>query len=257
VHEASLHEENSFITLTYRPADLPAGGSLSKGKASHLELFFKRLRKAIYPTLMRFYACGEYGEDLGRPHYHALIFGYEFPDKELATTVRGHKIYKSAMLNHIWGKGFCSIGEVTFQSAAYVARYIMKKQSGPKSKEHYQHVDGETGEISERVPEFTVMSRRPGIAADWFAKFATDVYPDDFVTLQGKKYKTPRYYDKLLARITPGGYAEVIKLARRETAKKSAGDNTPARLAVREQVQNLKLRRLERELDEDENLFDV
>jgi len=161
------------------------------------------------------------------------------------------------MLNHIWGKGFCSIGEVTFQSAAYVARYIMKKQSGPQSKEHYQHVDKETGEVSQRVPEFTVMSRRPGIAADWFAKFATDVFPDDFITLQGKKYKTPRYYDKLLSRITPDGYAEVIKLARRETAKKSEEDNTPARLAVREQVQHLKLRRLERDLDENDDVLNI
>ncbi len=114
MHESTLHEENSFITLTYAPKHLPANGSLSSGKRSHLQLFFKRLRKAIYPILIRYYACGEYGEELSRPHYHALIFGYEFPDKELWKTIRGNKIYESKMLESLWGMGFCSIGDVTF-----------------------------------------------------------------------------------------------------------------------------------------------
>ncbi len=250
MHEASDHEENTFITLTYAPKYLPAGGSLSKGKGSHFQLFMKRLRKAIYPTLIRFYACGEYGEELGRPHYHALIFGYEFPDKELWKTIRGNKIYESEMLTHIWGQGFCSIGAVTFQSAAYVARYILKKQTGKQAENHYAIIDKETGEISHRVPEFTVMSRRPGIGANWFAKYSRDVYPSDHCTVQGKKYKTPKYYDKLLERITPEGYLAVIKSARKVEAGKRAADNTPERLAVREQVKNLNQRRFERNLDE-------
>lgn len=258
MHEATLHKENSFITLTYAPKYLPQNGSLSSGKRSHLQLFFKRLRKAIYPTLIRYYACGEYGDELARPHYHALIFGYEFPDKEVWPRVRGHKMYQSKMLDTLWGMGFCSIGDVTFQSAAYVARYIMKKQTGQQAKEHYKNVDAETGEISEKLPEFTVMSRRPGIASGWFDKFARDVFPDDFVTLEGKKYKTPRYYDKLLARITPDGYADVIKATRKKTAEGKAADNTPERLAVREEVQRLKLRQLERNLDdENDNVLDV
>lgn len=250
MHEASEHDENTFITLTYAPKHLPPGGSLSKGKGSHLQTFMKRLRKAIYPTLIRFYACGEYGDELGRPHYHALIFGYEFPDKELWKIVRGNKIYESEMLTRIWGMGFCSIGEVTFQSAAYVARYILKKQTGKQAKDHYEKIDEQTGEVTQRIPEFTVMSRRPGIGYDWFEKFATDVFPADHITLQGKRFKTPRYYDKLLERITPEGYLSVIKKARQTEAEKRSRDNTPERLAVREQVKQLNQRRFERNLDE-------
>ncbi len=128
----------------------------------------------------------------------------------------------------------------------------MKKQTGKPAQEHYKNVDETTGEISQKLPEFTVMSRRPGIASGWFDKFARDIFPDDYVTLQGKKYKTPRYYDKLLARITPEGYADVIKVKRRQNAMERSADNTPERLAVREEVQRLKLRQLERNLD-DEN----
>jgi hypothetical protein len=74
VHEASLHEKNCFITLTYSPENLPKDGSLD---VSHFQKFMKRFRKRFGPGI-RFFHCGEYGESLSRPHYHACIFGFDF-----------------------------------------------------------------------------------------------------------------------------------------------------------------------------------
>lgn len=222
----------------------------------------KRFRKSIIPVKIRFYHCGEYGENLGRPHYHALIFGYDFPDKEFWKETRGSVLYTSEKLEALWGKGFCSIGNVTFKSAAYVARYIMKKQTGKTAPEHYRYTDPETGEISQRLPEYTTMSRGGkgghGIGYDWFIKYNRDVYPSDFCVIEGKKYKTPRYYDRMLEEITPKGYLSVIKAARMRNAEQRSVDNTPDRLAVREKVQELKLRQLERSLDnEDDDVLNV
>jgi hypothetical protein len=248
VHEASLHEDNSFITLTYRDADLPGGGTLKK---KDFQDFMKRLRKAILPKRIRFYHCGEYGEELGRPHYHALIFGYDFPDKLFWKEIRGNRAYTSKLLDDTWSKGYCSIGDVTFQSAAYVARYIMKKQAGKTAKKHYEKTDPETGEISTRYPEYTTMSLRPGIATEWFEKYGGDVFPEDFVVIEGKKYKTPRFYDKLLKASQGAEVLENVKALREINAVKRAADSTPERLRVREQVQLFKLRRLKRELEDE------
>lgn len=249
MHEAQLHDENSFITLTYSPEHLPAGETLVK---RHFWNFMKYLRKAIAPIRIRFYMCGEYGEQLGRPHYHALIFGYDFPDKILWKVSRGNPVYTSSMLSKIWDKGFCSIGGVTFQSAAYVARYIMKKINGQLASAHYDTIDKVTGEMTRKIPEYTNMSLKPGIASGWFEKFSMDVYPEDSVILNGKRYKTPRYYDRLLRRQDFGEeFLETIKAHRTSEAEKRAYDSTPERLLVREQVQLSKLERLTRkEIDE-------
>ena len=167
VHEAQLHEDNIFITLTYDNEHLPYGGSLYY---RDFQLFMKRLlvhadRHLKRHPGIRFYMCGEYGENFGRPHYHAVMFNYDLPDKKLFKMERGNPLYTSEILSELWGKGLTSVGGVTFQSAAYVARYIMKKVTGDAAEDHYTRIDPETGEVFERVPEFTNMSRRPGIGA--------------------------------------------------------------------------------------------
>lgn len=249
MHEASLYEDNSFITLTYNDESLPPGGTLVK---KHFQDFMKRLRERIAPKI-RFYHCGEYGDDLGRPHYHALIFNFAFPDRKFWKLIRKNPAYRSQLLEQTWGQGFTSIGNVSFASAAYVARYIMKKQGGKKQHEHYQTIDEETGEISARIPEYTTMSLRPhGIGGAWFEKYQTDVYPDDFVVVEGKKYKTPSYYDRQLKRTATGAaQLEFIKELRKENAIAREKDNTPARLAVRKKIQEYKLRQLKRELQDE------
>lgn len=244
VHEASLHEDNCFITLTYAPEFLPRGATLVK---RHFQLFMKRLRKQTGAKI-RYYHCGEYGDELSRPHYHALLFGFDFADKVLWKTVRGIPIYKSDLLASTWGMGFCSIGAVTFQSAAYVARYIMKKINGDLAQAHYADVDHETGEMTSKLPEYTSMSLKPGIAAEWFEQFHEDVYPHDYVVVSGKKYKTPRFYDKLIKKQKGDDFLRGIKVVREAAGMARARDSTPERLAARERVQQGKYKQLKREI---------
>lgn len=242
-HEASLYEHNCFITLTYNDENLPTDKSLN---LVHFQLFMKRLRKK-YGSKIRFYHCGEYGENFGRPHYHACIFNFDFQDKILFTCREGINLYTSESLQKLWGMGFTSVGDVTFQSAAYVARYIMKKVNGAQADDHYTYIDPETGEISWRKPEYTTMSRRPGIASGWFDKYHRDVYPGDFVVMNQKKIKPPKFYDMKLEKLNPYEFDE-IKFQRELDAKKYVDNNTPDRLKVREAVQNERLSRLKRQL---------
>ena len=147
VHEAQLHEHNCFITLTYDDTHLPSDQSLHY---RDFQLFIKRLRKRFPTTKISYYMAGEYGENFGRPHYHACIFGLDFHDKKLwKRTTSGSLIYRSSDLEALWPFGYSSIGDVNFESAAYVARYIMKKQT---NKQHYQYSDLETGEIIQMTP---------------------------------------------------------------------------------------------------------
>ncbi len=245
-HEASLHEHNSFVTLTYNQASLPENGSLSK---RHFQLFMKRLRKQYGPGI-RFYGCGEYGEKLGRPHYHVCLFNFDPPDKVAFKKTRdGQILYTSLSLDEIWGLGFTLTGSVTFQSAAYVARYIIKKINGAESSQHYDTVDPDTGEVTqELLPEFTTMSRRPGIGNYWLKKFQSDIYDHDFVVINSKKMRPPRYYDKQFE-LTNSEEFDTLKRNRKRGALKHADNNTRARLEVREKVQQAKLGQLNRKLE--------
>lgn len=241
-HEASLYENNSFITLTYADEHLPQNGSLDLDAQ---QKFFKRLRKK-YGSGIRFYACGEYGSKFGRPHYHACLFNHDFADKILWKITNDVPLYRSSSLEELWPYGHSSVGNVTFQSAAYVARYILKKITGEHADNHYTHMD-EHGEIHDRKPEYTTMSRRPGIGKKWLEKYSTDVYPDDFIVLGGKKYRPPKYYDAQYE-LTEPDILKNIKRKRKLSTKAHAQNNTPERLAVRETVQKAKLKLLPREL---------
>ncbi|SMN17372.1 Phage DNA replication protein  len=232
VHEASLHEDNCFITLTYNPASLPENGTLVK---KHFQDFMKRLRKKFPNKKIRYYHCGEYGDKNLRPHYHAIIFGLTFDDLILYKVENGENLYTSVILEKIWGMGFATVGSVTFRSAAYVARYIMKKVNGQNKKAHYERVDPETGEIIDLQPEYTTMSRRPGIASGWYDKYKNDVYPSDNLHLNGKTFRPPKYYDRMYEHESPEEM-EKIKALRLKNMKIHAKNNTPERLKVREAV---------------------
>lgn len=245
IHEAKLHEHNCFVTLTYAPEFLPPNGSLV---VKDCQNFLKRLRKAVYPAKIRFFNAGEYGARLQRPHYHMIIFGYDFPDKKPWSVVHGYTYYRSALLEKVWPFGFSMIGSVTFESAAYVARYIMKKQYGDGADEYY----------SGRHPEFTTCSRRPGIAADWFKRFAKDIYPMDYVVVRGDHIcKPPRYYDRLLEATDPELFRR-IKLARQKVAHAHEHDidNDSERLLVREYLKAKKLEKLVRRFHQDMDSFE-
>lgn len=241
VHEAQMHERNSFVTLTYSPANLPADGGLH---VEDWQKFAKRLRKAIGP--FRFFHCGEYGPENLRPHYHALLFGEDFSgDRVLCSSGRGaNALFRSRLLEETWGHGFVTLGAVTFESAAYVARYVMKKATGALAEERYVRYDSNTGECWEVRPEYVTMSRRPGIGASWFEKFRGDVFPADEVVYGGRRYRPPRYYTSKL----PEDVVKALSCERRRKAALRAEDLTPERLRVREQVAEARLSRLERKL---------
>jgi hypothetical protein len=245
MHEAQMHTQNCFITLTYDDAHLPSDRSLHY---RDFQLFIKRLRKRYPGRRIRYYMAGEYGENFGRPHWHACIFGLDFDDKKLwKRTSANSLLYRSANLETLWPFGYSSIGDVTFESAAYVARYIMKKVTGKNASEHYQEIDPDTGEITNRTPEFTKMSLKPGIGYEWYKQYTSDVYPHDYVVVRGKKVKPPKFYDKKYKIDNPYEFDEVLYI-REKSAKLNYADNTLERLAVKEQVAKAKLQKLKRNL---------
>lgn len=221
VHEALMHgDQNSFITLTYSDQHLPVNGSLN---IRDWQLFAKRLRKT---GKFRFFACGEYGEQLGRPHFHACVFGRDFSSdrRDWRVTGSGHRIFRSAILEEAWGKGFAEIGSLTYESAEYVARYVAKKLTGDEAEAY-----------GDRRPPFCVMSRKPGIGAQWFERFESDVYPADEVIVAGRKFRPPRFYDEKL----PELQLSSLKAKRRDAVAKYAAELTPERLKVREEAARL------------------
>lgn len=243
MHEASLHEHNSFITLTLNEGHLPADNSLDKAL---FQKFMKRLRKAIHPQLVRFFHCGEYGTDYGRPHYHALLFGYDFSQDRYPWAIReGHQYWRSPLLEILWPFGHVEIGELTEGSAAYVARYIIAKEHGNGFNPRYDTVDAD-GVITEKQREYVTMSRKPGIGRGWFDKFQGDVYPSDEVVFGGQKVKPPRYYDNALELSDPG---QLERIRRKRREERDTANNTPERLAVREEVALAKISQSRRNLE--------
>lgn len=248
-HEASLYEKNCFITLTYSPENLPENGSLV---LEHFQLFMKRLRKK-YGTNIRFFHCGEYGEQLCRPHYHACLLNFDFPDKHyFNSTPRGDNTYTSSSLSELWPYGHHQIGELSFESAAYCARYVTKKITGKNSDEHYTRTNPYTGELVRLSSEYTTMSRRPGIGAPFLARFRNDVYNFDRVVLRGgASIPPPRFYDRTFFNSDPEAFAKIEK--RRfdknathegilEDLRKYKLDGTDERLRVREVVHEATIR---------------
>lgn len=234
--ESKMHESNSFVTFTYSDEYLPPDGSLNY---RHFQLFLKRLRAKLWKAKrppFRFFVVGEYGDSFGRPHFHALLFGYWPPDAEPANGMRSrHPLWKSAELSSCWGQGYVSVGAVTPETARYCAAYVLKRFTGPGAAEHYERVHPVTGEIIQLTPEFARMSLRPGIGATWFEKYHPEVYVHDGVHLADKKVRIPKYFDKLGDLVAPMD-SECSKVRRQEVAQVHYLDNTRERLQVREQV---------------------
>lgn len=233
VHEASLHKENCFLTLTYNDNNLPDGGSLN---VRDIQLFLKRLRKKCGP--FRFFQCGEYGELLNRPHHHILLFGLNFPDKLLFRSGKENKLYSSATVSALWTYGFHSIGELTFDSACYCARYVLKKFTGDSKDEYYQG----------RKPEYITMSRRPGIATEWYNRYKSDIYNHDKCVVKGQFIaRPPSFYDRMYEQENPDHFQQ-LKIQRAIRAKENP-DNTPTRREQLEEFTTYKQQKIPRPLE--------
>lgn len=239
MHESKMHERNCFVTLTYDDKHVPRDGSLH---VEDFQRFCKRLRKAI--GSFRFFHCGEYGERRYRPHYHAVLFGIDFGgDRVLLRKSSESTLYTSRLLEKTWQKGFSSIGELSYASASYVARYVVGKHD---SRSRRTYVDFNTGEIREVAKEYVTMSRNPGVGAEWYKAFAPDVFPSDEVVLGGRKFSVPRYYFDKLSRELPE-LAASLKAKRVDALAERMADFTDERLRVREIVAEARLRLLSRD----------
>lgn len=241
VHENKLHDvDGSFITLTYDDEHVPSDYGLHY---EDFQLFMHRLRKRM-PGCGRFFMSGEYGDQFGRPHFHAILFNCQFPDRKFWKTQDGNNYYTSEILSGLWmNKGFATIGDVTLSSAGYVARYAMKKISGATDVYQFADVDGE---VHDRVPPFCHMSLKPGIGYEWFQRYHSDVFPADHLVFDGRKFPVPRYYTKLWEQMNAAPrsvtgvssrFGKVMRLRRdKARAMQDHPDNTPRRLRDRAEV---------------------
>lgn len=219
MHEASMHRDNCFVTLTYDRHHLPDHNFLDRDVVPD---FIRDLRKRISVPI-KYFQAGEYGEKFSRPHYHLLIFGWKPDDLKFYKREHGSTLFTSAFLERVWGRGFCPIGEVEFKSACYVARYATKKITGKLAEKHYEYVNPLTGEVLMRPPEYATMSNRGGLGRSWLEKYFDEVYPNDEVLVNGRLVTPPRFYDKILEVRDPVLFAEIKKkrLTRMEENRKS------------------------------------
>ena len=263
MHEAEQYENNCFVTLTYNDDEMPYSLVVKD-----VQNFMKKLRTKYYPKKIRFYLCGEYApitdeygrtikdnkkrELKGRPHYHILLFGHDFEDKQKWKVKNGHQLYRSDKLDKIWKKGYGLIGQISFESAAYVARYIMKKYLGG-TKEDNDKI------YNNRIKEFTTMSRGGrgddgknlgGIGKRWIEKYGTGVYASDRVIVKGQEVMPAKYYDKIFD-INEPEILEQIKKNREEEALKKIEDNTQYRLETKEICKKAQITSLTRNLERD------
>jgi len=230
IDEASQYKNNYFVTLTYDNEHLPTAQGINKStgevgevgtlKKEDLQKFMKDLRsyyKYHYKHEgIRFYACGEYGDKYARPHYHLIIFNLPIEDlKKDHNSRRGQLIYRSEIIEKIWGKGLSGIGEVTWESASYTARYVMKKLKGLKAKEY---------EELGITPEFVNMSLKPGIGGNWYKEHKEHIYQTDYITRLRKdkiiQKKPSKYYDKLYDIEEPEQMKKIKSKRKQNNAKK-------------------------------------
>lgn len=242
-HESKLWDRNCFLTLTYSDETVPINYGLD---LRHLQLFIKRLRKSL-PHKIRFYACGEYGDQKGRPHYHAIIFNHDFSDKIPFKNINNKLHYTSQTLTDLWQLGHATTSDVTFQSAAYCARYVTKKIKvhDPYGADRYYRLSPIDGQMHTVKPEFSVMSRRPGIGHGYIEQFKSDYFPSGFVVVNGVKQAPPRYY---VSKLKEEEQTKLKRAARRKS-RLFKEHTTLERRRVRAAVRDARISRLKRNLE--------
>lgn len=241
--ELEYHDSAYFVTLTYDEAHVPHSyyadpdnGEVKESltlRKRDFQLFMKRLRKAFPECKIRYYACGEYGSQTLRPHYHAIIYGLKLDDLKVYRDVNrgyvGYQYFTSQSLQDVWSVlesgqdvdsparvplGYVLVGKVTWETCAYTARYVLKKHYG---------ADAVVYEQFGIEPEFVLMSRRPGIARQWYDDHP-DIYEYDNINLStakgGMKIRPPKYFDKLFDVENPDVMSE-IKEKRKHFAEES------------------------------------
>nr|CAI9750223.1 replication initiation protein [Gokushovirinae sp.] len=234
--ELQYHDSAYFATFTYDDDHVPrtAYGDPATGEAipaltldkRDFQLLMKRIRKNFPNDKIRFFMSGEYGSQTFRPHYHAILFGLHLSDLTVYKTVKegGHyyTYYNSPSLQKCWPKGFVVVGHVTWESCAYTARYVMKKLKGAEAKFYDDH---------NIVPEFTLMSRKPGIARQYYdehPELYSQPNPEIIISTEkgGKKFRPPKYFERLFENENP-----VLAEEFREFRKAMASNAEASRLS--------------------------
>lgn len=225
--EAEYYDENYFITLTYDDYHLPLDPVLWKRTGevfdpfeaydfredglpfgtlcpAHMEKFKKdllsRLRDRYGHTGIRFYYSGEYGSSTFRPHYHGLFFN--LPLDKFAhegfhvykVTKNGDILYTHDLISEVWPRGFHTIAALTPETCAYTARYVQKKL-------YRSDYDG-IYTLRGQVPEYSLMSRRPGLGKQYYLDHKDEIYKNDEIIFKGSKNKVapikpPHFFDNL------------------------------------------------------------
>jgi hypothetical protein len=223
--EAKMWKANYWLTLTYDeehiqhllvPAVDKKTGEVIKVASLYkkdLQDFMKRIRerwKRIHNNPnVRFYACGEYGEQNHRPHFHVILFNFVIPDLELIANKNGFAVFQSEEVSKVWGMGNVTINRNSWLTAAYTARYMMKKRKGKWAKQEY----AEAG-IN---PEFCLCSRKPGIGYGYYEAHKDEIYSKDGIAYAKAKggaqtRKPPKYFDKLFKLENPKKFEEIQEL---------------------------------------------
>ena len=240
--ELGYHSSAYFVTLTYDDLHLPINhycdmetgeiGSTASLVKRDLQLFMKRLRKAHCAkygddALLRFFAAGEYGSQTHRPHYHAIIYGLKLDDLKFYkrnSFPQNYDLYNSDWLTKIWSKGHVVVGNVTWDTCAYTARYIVKKQYGNAAEVYDKY---------NFVPEFTQMSRKPGIGRRYYEEEKENIKDcllrnDMLFISDGSRTveaKPPKYFERLFDFDEPD-----LMPPLKETRQKIAKDLTEIKL---------------------------
>lgn len=235
--EAQEHESNYFVTLTYNDENLPEPNLIideitgeciespvNPLKKRDVQLFMKRLRKAVAPDKIRFYGCGEYGSESMRPHYHLILFGLKLDDLEvIGKNALGHNYYVSKTIEECWynentreSLGFHTVATVSWETCAYTARYCTKKLNGSSSQVY---------EFYNYPPEFSLCSRKPGIARNYYDSKCKEIYStDELIIPRGTDKsilaKPPKYFDRLFDIEYPEEY-NVVREQRRKIAEEN------------------------------------
>lgn len=231
-----------MITLTYRDEELPEHGSLHP---PHVTDFWKRLRRRCGP--IRYLQCGEYGSTTKRPHHHAIVWGSDFrEDRRLWQQVGSQRTYVSETLAEAWRHGFVTVSPATFATASYVAGYVTKKLRDQEWRESADIYDWDGGRIvATMVPPYITMSRAPGIGRRFFEEYWRDIYPSDYITIQGRQFLPPYRFDRWLEEEQPTVYDQVIQKRREWSASQgmTTDRKSQAKLAIFKKNQETKHKR--------------
>lgn len=246
VHESYLHLDhhgNSWVTLTYRDPSQCSPEQYSQGhfipadyslRPSDVSKFIRALRKQNPDHKIRYFYCGEYGDENQRPHYHVCLFNHSFDDQQLYKDEEGFYTYTSPTLDKVWPYGFSTVAELNFNTASYTAGYCFKKITGKRAVDHYLRCD-EHGEAYWLLPEYIRMStgrgKPSGLGAKFYDRFKTDIFPSDECPVpgHGNVQLVPRYYQEILKNNSPD-LLEEVKVLRQIFIKAHAKDFTPERL---------------------------